>query len=230
MIPTGLAALKQYPQFIVYRTELDAVTGKLNKKPNVSVTDPTKWMSYDAANELAARNPGQLFVGFVLRPELSRIAVVDVDGCRDKDTGKLSDLALTMIATLPGAYVEISISGTGIHIWFSYSGDMPPHACRANGLEFYHTGRFFALGTEYVAKGFINGVVQTDLTTWLPALVATYFAPAPASASNQIQEWTDIPCQQWNGPVDDDALLRRAIRAVGAAGAFDPNKAAFSDL
>src|ERR1700723_2470551 len=101
MIAIGLAALKQYSQFIIYRSELNATTGKLNKIPTVSVTDPSRWMSHDAAYQFANQHPGKLFVGFVLRPELSRIAVVDVDGCRDKDTGKLSELALTMIAMLP---------------------------------------------------------------------------------------------------------------------------------
>jgi primase-polymerase (primpol)-like protein len=230
MIAIGLAALKQYPQFIVYRTELDATTGKLNKIPTVSVTDPSKWMSYDAAFQFASQYPGKLFVGFVLCPELSRIAVIDVDGCRDKETGKLSALALTMIAMLPGAYVEVSISGTGIHIWFSYSGEMLPHSCKANGLEFYHTERFFALGTELIAEGFINGSVEMDLTVMLPALIGTYLPPAPQSFSGAAQEWTDGPCEEWNGPADDGELLRRARRSIGAAAAFDPDKATFSDL
>ncbi len=229
MIPIGLAALKQYPQFIVYRIELDATTGKLNKIPAVSVTDPSRWMSHDAAYQFANQHPGKLFVGFVLRPELSRIAVVDVDGCRDQDTGKLSDLALTMIAMLPGAYVEVSISGTGIHIWFSYRGDMLPHVCRAKGLEFYHTERFFALGTEYVAEGFINGSVEMDLTAILPLLIAAYFPPVPPSASGEMQEWTDGPCEEWNGPADDRELLRRALNSRSSASAFDGN-ASFADL
>jgi primase-polymerase (primpol)-like protein len=212
MIATGLATLKQYSQFIVYCTELNAITGKLNKIATVSVTEPSKWMSYDAACTFPNQHPDKLFVGFVLRSELSRTAVVDVDGCRDKDTGKLSDLALTIIAMLPGAYVEVSISGTGIHIWFSYSGDMPPHACRANGLEFYH------------------GIVEVDLTAILPALIATFFPPAPSSASGETQEWTDGPCEDWNGPADDGELLRRPMRTISAAAAFNPDEATFSDL
>ena len=230
MIATSLAALKQYPQFIVYRTELDAISGKLNKIPLVSVTDPSKWISHDAAYKFASRYPGKFFVGFVLCPELSRIAVVDVDGCRDPQTGKLSELALFMIVMLPGAYVEVSISGTGIHIWFSYTGEMPVHTCRANGVEFYHRDRFFALGTEYSADGFINGSVEVDLTVMLPALIATHFAPAPPSPNGKMQAWSDGPCEEWNGPTDDGELLRRAMRPTGAAAAFDPNKATFSDL
>ena len=77
---------------------------------------------------------------------------------------------------------------------------MLPHACRADGLEFYHTERFFALGTEYGAEGFINGTVEMDLTPILSSLIATYFPPAPPPANGETQEWTDGPCEDWNGP------------------------------
>jgi primase-polymerase (primpol)-like protein len=230
MIATGLAALKQYPQFIAYRTELDTTSGKLKKIPTVSVTDQSKWMSYDAAQQLAATHPSQFGMGFVLHPELSRIAVVDVDGCRDPQTGKLSDLALDMIAMLPGAYVEVSISGAGIHIWFSYSGDMPAHACRSNGSEFYHRDRFFALGTPYTGdghpEGFINGTVKMDLTVMLPWLVAQYFPPDTARTETA---WSDGPREDWSGPADDTELLRRALNSLSTAQAFQ-KKASFADL
>lgn len=223
MIPAGLASLTKYRQFILYRTEADTISGKLNKIPAVSVTDPTKWLSYDAAQQMV----GKFSVGFALCPELSRVAVVDVDGCRDKETGKLSELALAMFAILPGAYVEVSISGTGLHFWFSYSGQMPEHACRGNGAEFYHRDRFFAFGTPYSADGFTNGTVEMDLTVMLPALIASYFPPA---TNGERQLWTEAPCPEWNGPMDDAELLRRALRTTSAAAAFDPSKASFADL
>ena len=80
------------------------------------------------------------------------------------------------------------------------------------------------------AEGFINGSVEMDLTVMLPALIATYFPPAPPSANGETREWTNGPCEEWNGPGDDGELLRRAMRTIGAAAAFDPDKATFSDL
>src|ERR1700730_10761710 len=94
----------------------------------------------------------------------------------------------------------------------------------------HHTERFFALGTEYGADGFINGSVEMDLTVMLPALIATYFPPAPPSLNGELQVWTNAPLAEWNGPMDDGELLRRALRSTGASAAFDPDKATFSDL
>jgi P4 family phage/plasmid primase-like protien len=224
ILPPGLAALKQHRNFILYRTEPDAISGKLNKIPLAPVTDPTKWYSYDEACRLAVQRP-EVSLGFVLC-ESVRIAVVDVDGCRDPQTGELSVLAQTMMFLLPGAYAEVSISGTGIHFWFSYSGEMPAHACKANGAEFYHDKRFFALGSPYAA----NGNVETDLTMMLPALIGSYFPPAHTSAAGEQQVWTTEPDPDWSGPPDDGELLRRALQSTSAAAAFDPKKPSFSDL
>src|SRR5580704_7667428 len=110
MIPPGLAALKRHRNFILYRTETNDISGKLNKIPLASVTDPAKWYSYDDACRLAAQRP-DVSLGFVLC-ESVKIAVVDVDGCRDPQTGQLSGLAQMMSFLLPGAYAELSISGT----------------------------------------------------------------------------------------------------------------------
>lgn len=219
MIPAGLAALKHYRNFILYRTELNAISGKLNKIPLVSVTDPSKWQSYDEAYRAAG---DQFGVGFVLC-ESVKIAVVDVDGCRDPQTGALSAMAQALMVMLPGAYMELSISGTGVHLWFSYTGEMPPHACKANGVEFYHRDRFFALGSPYGD----SGTVATDLTMMLPGLIATFFPP---SASGEPQEWTEVPVAEWSGPIEDGELLRRALGATSASAAFNPKKPSFSDL
>lgn len=224
MIPLGLAALKRHRNFILYRTERDAISGKLNKIPLAPVTDPARWHNYDEACRLAGQRP-DVSLGFVLC-ESVKIAVVDVDGCRDPQTGELSVEGQAMMLLLPGAYAEISVSGTGIHFWFSYSREMPAHACRGNGVEFYHDKRFIALGTPYAA----DGNVETDLTMMLPLLIATHFPPAPSSATGGQQEWTTVPDQNWSGPQDDGELLRRALHSTSAAAAFDPKKPSFSDL
>lgn len=231
MLGTGLATLRQHHNFILYRTEREPISGKLNKVPTVSVTDPSKWLSYDGAVAKAAALGDSYGVGFVLTPE-ARIAVVDLDNCRDASTSRLTLEANDVISMLPGAYLEVSISGTGLHIWFSYSGEMPPHACTAtvNGIkrELYHRDRFFALGKPYEAEGFINGNVAMNLGVMLPYVIATYFPP-PAVKVGGDGEWTSGPCAEWSGPEEDSELIRRATRTTSAAAAFG-NKARFVDL
>lgn len=224
VIPPGLAALTRHRNFILYRSEPDAISGKLNKVPLVSVTDPTKWLSHDDACRLAGQQPG-ISVGFVLC-ESVKIAVVDVDGCRNPQWGDISHHAQAVMVLLPGAYVEVSVSGTGLHFWFSYSGEMPAHACKANGVEFYHDKRFFALGSPYAA----DGSVETDLTMMLPALISTFVPPSAQTAGGEHQEWTTAPDPDWSGPTEDGELLRRALNSTSPAAAFDPKKPSFADL
>jgi hypothetical protein len=221
MIADSLSHVKN---FITYQLVPSATrAGKLDKVPTVSVIDPSKWLSHEEAQRIVIDSGGKLGLGFVLTAE-ARIAVVDVDGSRDPLTGSLSLSAQTVIAMLPGAYVEVSVSGTGIHIWFSYSGAMPAHACKANLCELYHRDRFFALGTPYAAEGFTNGSVAMDLTVMLPFLVANYFPP---SAGGEL-EWIEGHELGWELP-DDGELIQRAMSFKGAAAVFG-DKVSFSDL
>ena len=45
----------------------------------------------------------------------SRICVIDLDGCRNPETGEIADWAWKIIEAL-GSYTEVSPSGTGVHI------------------------------------------------------------------------------------------------------------------
>ena len=192
VLPEGLRPLLNFHQFVMYRLVPSATPGgKPDKIPvnwqnrqKANPHDRCNWASYSTIS-INGSDGEEWRVGFDLT-ENDPIAVLDMDGCRDKLTGKLSDSALFMISLLPGAYVEVSVSGTGIHIWFSYSGEMPEHECETEvgGVkrEFYHTKRFFALGTPYVAAGFVQGSAAMDHTAMLPFLIGAYFpkkAPRP---------------------------------------------------
>ena len=61
----------------------------------------------------------------------------------------------------------------------------------------------------------------------LPALIGTFFPP---SSKGELQEWTEVPCAEWSGPVEDGELLRRALQSISASAAFNPKKPSFSDL
>jgi putative DNA primase/helicase len=187
VLPAGLRALERHRQFLLYKLvpkepKPDKIpVNYLSGKP-ANPHDAANWADYELIAAIAANRGEGWHVGFDLTAG-ARIAVIDIDGCRDKVTGQLTDAALLMIAMLAGAYVEVSISGTGIHIWFSYSVEMPEHECETevDGVkrEFYHTQRFFALGTPYVAEGFAQGTVEADLGAMLPFLISMYFPPKP---------------------------------------------------
>lgn len=144
---------------------------------------------------------------------------VDIDNC--VVNGAWSPLAYEVMNLFPGAAIEVSNSGTGLHIFGR--GASPSHRCKnvPLDLEFYTEDRFVLLtGTNIV------GNVDTDHTPALAAFVEKFMKP---DAALQGAEWTDGPCAEWNGPEDDDALLALALGRVSPAAAFG-SRASFRDL
>jgi len=116
----------------------------------------------------------------------------------------------------------MSQSLRGIHIFGK--GKVPPHGCRndALGLEFYTSGRYVAL-TGISAQG----DASIDFTPQLAELVRDYFPPS--ATANGDHSLTDQPVPEWNGPLDDTELIRRAMMSGSAASKFG-GKASFADL
>jgi primase-polymerase (primpol)-like protein len=229
MIAPALEALKSHRQFIVYKLSPSQTRpGKLDKFPCdasgrvVSAHDAAHWMSAAGAASRAQQFGTGWGIGFVLTPEAKRFCF-DIDNCLQPD-GQWSSLALQLCGLFPGAAVEVSASGTGLHIWGSYSGDMPAHACKntALGIELYTDKRFVALGLPVGTVG----DVATDCTLPLQAAIALYFPP---DSGDGLTQWTTEPVPEWRGPVDDSELIRRASAAQSTASAFG-GKASFADL
>lgn len=223
----SLSALAAYRQFVVYRIVPSTTrAGKSDKFPcdyrtgqKCDAHNPANWTDAATAEGTAAAWGDGWGVGFVFT-EGDPFWFLDIDGCAID--GQWSPLAQQVCSLLPGCAIEVSQSRTGLHI--IGSGRPPAHGCtnKALGLEFYHSGRFVAL-TGIGALG----DAATDATAVLPALVATYF-PSDASGVTEAA-WSDGPTEEWNGPVDDADLLRRAMQSKSVGSAFG-NRAAFADL
>jgi hypothetical protein len=99
----------------------------------------------------------------------------DLDGCRNPETGELTEKAYEAIALFRpvGAYMEVSPSGTGIHIVGRYVGERPAHETHNYefGLELYTGDRGMAIGTPYEG----TGSPDADCTMVLQCLIGLYF-------------------------------------------------------
>lgn len=222
-LPEALASMGQYRQFIGYRLEADpSKPGKTHKKPVDIATgwthnphDPAIWQPFEAV--AAALQPGRVDgVGFVFTAT-DPFWFLDIDNCLTN--AGWSALATELVQATAGAAVEVSQSGTGLHI--IGSGVVPPHGCKntALGLELYHTERFVALtGTG------ATGSAAHDASAALPGLVAKYFPPAVAG-----EVAGDGPCPEWDGHTDDAELLQHAYNTVSAAARFG-DRATFKQL
>jgi len=201
-LPTALAPLAQYRQFINWRPA-DAGNGKTTKRPLQSVTDPTQWMSWDAA---AATGHG---VGFVFT-ESDPFYFLDIDNAWD---GKQwSPMARALCAAFEGAAVEISQSGRGIHI-IGANGQAPPHSCRnaAHGLELYTQDRFVALTGTHA-----RGDASTSPPGALERLINQYFPPG-ATTPVSTEPLADTPDPAFTCPDDDETIIARMLKSQSAA-------------
>ncbi len=136
--------------------------------------------------------------------------------------GQWSALAQQLCQQFSGALIEVSQSGTGIHI--IGTGVFPePHRNKNKeyGLEFYTQERFVAL------TGFsIQGDARTDHTLTLQHFVPQYFERKHGEVSD---DWREGPVPEWNGITDDDLLISRMIQSKSAGAVFG-NRASVYDL
>lgn len=232
-LPPALAPLAEWPQFVTWKLVPSLRSGKMDKLPcdwrTGSVTNahnPATWGVFEQCVDAVRAGRGQ-GVGFVLTAG-DPFWFLDVDGALQPDN-QWSPLAIDLCQRFKGAAVEVSQSGRGLHI--IGQGAVPEHACKnvAHGLELYHEARFVALtGTNAV------GNAATDHTPAVAALVPAYFRPSPKQASGP-DEWTNEPVEKWDGPQDDDDLVRRALAsgdrsAAAAFGGDESGGSTFRDL
>jgi len=83
-------------------------------------------------------------VGFCLTTG-DPVVVIDIDKCRDAQTGVIDPKATALLERFPTAYVEISMSGSGIHILGTMTRPLPVHGRRAGNLEIYWASRYILM-------------------------------------------------------------------------------------
>ena len=207
------------PQYILWQRTADG--RKLPVSPRtlavINPHDRSHWTDHATAASAAAVSGYHL--AFVLAESDDRW-FLDVDHCLI--SGAWSQTAVDLCAALPGAYVEVSQSGEGLHLLGR--GRLPPHGTRnsALGLELYSGLRFVALtGTG------ATGNAETDLTAAINGVATRYFTPSTKASPN---DWSDQPRPDWSGPDDDDELIERMFSWPASAAASFGDGVTFRDL
>jgi primase-polymerase (primpol)-like protein len=125
-------------QWVCWRTEdRDGKSTKIPVDPSTgrfaSTTDPSTWCSFDRAHEYA-RDTGEIAgLGFVFT-DADPFVGVDLDDCRDPNTGRPTELAKDIVDRLD-SYTEVSPSGTGFHV--IVRGVLPEGRNRHGDVECY---------------------------------------------------------------------------------------------
>jgi hypothetical protein len=159
MPPPTLADLAALPRWVAWRTEPQRGTGRITKVPKspatlaeAASTRPETWGTREAAEAADQRLPasphGPGGVGIVLGDwqDGQRIGGVDLDACRDPETGAVEPWARNVLALLD-TYAEVSPSGTGIKALFTMEAGAVAALRDARLLERDGFGRSFKRGT-----------------------------------------------------------------------------------
>ena len=106
-----------------------------------SSTNPDDWSSF--GDVLAAYELGNYDgIGFVFSED-DPYAGIDLDKCRDPETGDVEPWAREILKRVCDGHVEISPSGTGIHI--IVEATVRDGGMRRGPIEMYSRDRFFTI-------------------------------------------------------------------------------------
>lgn len=224
VLPPALLPLGAWQQFVTWVAAADPLKpGKLQKFPTfwasgdvVDAHNPACWTNALTALSVApTQNRGVgSGAGFVLTDQ-DPFFFLDIDGAWDAHLQAWSPVALDIVARLTGAAVEVSMSGTGLHIIGKCSKPLS-HAKKntPKALELYTSKRFVALTGINT-----TGSADLDCTQALLGIINDYFPP---TATGDWAGWTHEPVSEFTGPKDDDELIRKAIASGqrSAAAAF----------
>ncbi|BBO32507.1 AAA family ATPase [Lacipirellula parvula] len=176
-IPAELQSRKQWVNWKLESRGGDKPT-KVPYQPNgrkASTTNKATWSTYDAATQATGFDG----IGFVFSPDDSYVGI-DLDKCRNAATGVVEPWATEIVNSL-ATYVEVSPSGTGLHL--IAKGELP---CDGTGkkvdfaggkVEAYSHGRYFC------TTGNVTGLELkpvAERTTELNAFWAKTFGGSPS--------------------------------------------------
>lgn len=159
------AVLKDRDQWVLWRLidrdgELAKVPFGIDGKP-AKANDPATWAPYLKVSRSykPERDAG---IGYEFSADDSFVGV-DLDGCRDPETGTIAGWAKEII-TLLDTYAEVSPSQTGVKLfvvgelksdWRKVVLDVPKVCDKEPAIEVYDRGRYFAV-TGWRLKGQVD--------------------------------------------------------------------------
>jgi hypothetical protein len=193
-IPAELTALRQWVNWkTTVRGDLPT---KVPMRPNGSPAksnSPDTWTTFDAVVK-AHRSRKFDGIGFVFSAD-DDFCGIDLDACRDPQTGSIAEWAKTIIASF-ATYSEVSPSKTGVKLFCKGKvpggkgkkieiHNVPRAAGKSPAVELYDRGRYFAV-TGKIVSG-CPGECRAAQAE-IDALFQQYFAPRLKTAGARSPE------------------------------------------
>jgi putative DNA primase/helicase len=141
--------LKSYRHWVCWRLEVPDGEEEFTKvlyTPDTgrraSHSDSRTWRTFDECLEAVVAGDDFDGLGFVFSSG-DPYAGIDLDGCRDPETGELEGWAQSIIDRVEAGYIEVSPSGRGVHI--VVEGNVRGVGARKKPIELYSQWRFFTM-------------------------------------------------------------------------------------
>jgi hypothetical protein len=208
--------LAERRQWICWRLEPSMKGDRPNKTPysphssrRASSIDPTTWGTLEDARR-ACEKYNYTGLGFVFTNDDDFVGV-DIDHCRNKDTGVLNETAAAIISKAT-TYTEISPSGEGLHLFFH--GTIPPGGNKNSktGVEMYAFGRYFTMTGNRLDNAPLSVQEDSGALAWIHA---TYIKPSKPEKAAKPKKEKQSPRSRKSktAPLTDEAVLERALAA-----------------
>ena len=212
-----------YPQFIASQivNRPDGTVAKVPCNPRGQTSahnDPSNWRQLSWMEEQVERLGPSYRLGFSFTLNTMKF-FLDIDKCIVD--GKLNPLGEKLFKRFIGCFIEVSQSGTGLHIIGSYTGPVPTHLNKNTELkiELYTNDRYVMFGGNHP-----QGDWNFDATSAFHETIAEYFAkPAETGKPGGV---TPQPAAL---DISDEQVLTRAMAKPSASNAFGTG-ASFNDL
>ena len=182
--------LAERRQWICWRLEPNMKGDRPNKTPysphssrRASSIDPTTWGTLEDARR-ACEKYNYTGLGFVFTNDDDFVGV-DIDHCRNKDTGVLNETAAAIISKA-ATYTEISPSGEGLHLFFH--GTIPPGGNKNSktGVEMYAFGRYFTMTGNRLDNTPLSVQEDSGALAWIHASAPESFCTDNGALSNRL--------------------------------------------
>ncbi|MFC7205265.1 hypothetical protein ACFQJC_17280 [Haloferax namakaokahaiae] len=207
------AQLVERDQWVCWRSEKR--DGKKTKIPVVpgegsfaSSTNSETWSDFETALSFVANGRAD-GIGFVFTTD-DPIVGVDLDDCRDPETGDVEEDAQDIIERFD-SYTEVSPSGTGYHVLIK--GNLPEGRNRRGQIELYDTARFFTVTGDRVDD--TSGQVKRRQDA-LEAIHREYVQHHSEIEDPERDEHTSVRGDSQTTPtvdLEDNELLKKAKNA-----------------
>ena len=199
--------LRTRPQWVIWRYGPPRPGGKRPKMPynplsfaTASVTDPSTWATFDEALAAFTRRSGAFNgLGYVFSAD-DPYTGVDLDSCVNGEV--VTSEARDLITTLLGAYVELSVSGNGIHA--IVRAQLPGPGRRRGAVECYDRSRFFVVTGHALSEPGAIADAQAVISSLYAELGGTSgeTTSSGASTSTSAPTPTSTPVSLDNGYVE----------------------------